>query len=91
MSPRIVEEEEEEDQDQADDQPPPAILRGLLTFTLAKPSRIKRIGVKVRGEAKTEWPEGELDISHVASKTRRFCLLKCLHVSSFCGCVVNCA
>ncbi|KAK4052432.1 hypothetical protein OIV83_002234 [Microbotryomycetes sp. JL201] len=40
------------------DEPPPAMLRGLLTFTLAKPSRIKDITVRLRGLARTEWPEG---------------------------------
>ena len=36
------------------------MLRGLLTLSLAKPTRIKRIGIKFRGLARTDWPEGEL-------------------------------
>ncbi|KAK4699498.1 arrestin-related trafficking adapter 3/6, partial [Phenoliferia sp. Uapishka_3] len=40
------------------DEPPPAMLRGLLTLTLARPSRIRDITVKFRGMARTEWPEG---------------------------------
>lgn len=41
------------------DEPPPAMLRGLLTLTLTKPSRIREISVRLRGIARTEWPEGE--------------------------------
>lgn len=41
------------------DEPPPAMLRGLLTLTLAKPSRIREISVRLRGIARTEWPEGQ--------------------------------
>lgn len=37
---------------------PPAILRGVLTVHLNKPTKIRKIGVKLIGEAKTEWPEG---------------------------------
>ncbi|GAA5969490.1 hypothetical protein JCM11641_008132 [Rhodosporidiobolus odoratus] len=40
------------------DEPPPATLRGLLTVTLSKPSRIKEISVRLRGIARTDWPEG---------------------------------
>ncbi|GAA5823094.1 hypothetical protein JCM11251_007483 [Rhodosporidiobolus azoricus] len=40
------------------DEPPPAMLRGLLTVTLSKPSRIKDISVRLRGIARTDWPEG---------------------------------
>ncbi|KAM0749112.1 hypothetical protein T439DRAFT_327607 [Meredithblackwellia eburnea MCA 4105] len=40
------------------DEPPPAMLRGLLTLTLSKPSRIRDITLKLRGIARTEWPEG---------------------------------
>lgn len=43
---------------EAADEPPPAMLRGLLTLTLAKPSRIRDISIKLRGIAKTDWPEG---------------------------------
>lgn len=41
------------------DEPPPAMLRGLLTLTLAKPSRIRDITVRIKGAARTDWPEGE--------------------------------
>jgi len=40
--------------------PPPAILRGLLVLNLSKPSRIRRINLRFKGVARTEWPEGEL-------------------------------
>lgn len=36
----------------------PAIIRGLLTLKLTKPSRIRRIEVKLEGKSRTEWPEG---------------------------------
>lgn len=44
------------------DEPPPALLRGLLTVTLSKPTRVKEILVRFKGIAKTDWPEGELTI-----------------------------
>jgi len=34
------------------------MLRGLLTLTLAKPTRIRKIDMKLKGTSKTEWPEG---------------------------------
>lgn len=40
------------------DEPAPALLRGLLTVTLSKPSRIKDISVRLKGVARTDWPEG---------------------------------
>ncbi|GAA6063662.1 hypothetical protein JCM10212_001661 [Sporobolomyces blumeae] len=40
------------------DEPPPALLRGLLTVTLSKPTRVKEILVRLKGIAKTDWPEG---------------------------------
>ncbi|KAI5477665.1 arrestin domain protein [Pseudohyphozyma bogoriensis] len=40
------------------DEPPPALLRGLVTLTLSKPSRIRDIVVKFRGISRTDWPEG---------------------------------
>ncbi|KAL7413078.1 hypothetical protein BDY24DRAFT_72785 [Mrakia frigida] len=40
------------------DDVPPALLRGVLTLTLTKPSRIKRIDIVLEGKARTEWPEG---------------------------------
>lgn len=36
----------------------PAILRGVLTLRLQKPTRIKKIEIKLEGKARTEWPEG---------------------------------
>lgn len=47
------------EESEAVDEPPPAVLRGLLTLTLAKPSRIRDITVKIKGTARTDWPEGE--------------------------------
>lgn len=41
------------------DEPPPALLRGLLTLNLSKPTRIKEINVKLKGITRTDWPEGE--------------------------------
>ncbi|GAA5921978.1 hypothetical protein JCM3775_003447 [Rhodotorula graminis] len=40
------------------DEPPPALLRGLLTVHLSKPTRIKDISVRFKGTARTDWPEG---------------------------------
>ena len=37
---------------------PPALLRGVLTLNLSKPSRIKRIDLTLEGKTRTEWPEG---------------------------------
>lgn len=48
------------EEEAAADEPQPAFLRGLLTLTLSKPSRIKDITVKLKGVARTDWPEGEL-------------------------------
>ncbi|WWC65955.1 uncharacterized protein I303_108577 [Kwoniella dejecticola CBS 10117] len=36
----------------------PAIVRGLLTLRLTKPTRIRSISIKLEGKARTEWPEG---------------------------------
>lgn len=44
---------------EAADEPPPAMLRGLLTLTLAKPSRIRDISMRLRGISRTDWPEGK--------------------------------
>ncbi|SCV71612.1 BQ2448_3200 [Microbotryum intermedium] len=41
-----------------DDEPAPAMLRGLLVLHLAKATRIREISVKLRGLARTNWPEG---------------------------------
>ena len=38
----------------------PAQLRGLLTLRLHKPTRIRKIEIKLEGRTRTEWPEGEL-------------------------------
>ncbi|GAA6000674.1 arrestin family protein [Rhodotorula paludigena] len=40
------------------DEPPPALLRGLLTVHLSKPTRVKEISVRFKGSARTDWPEG---------------------------------
>ncbi|OCF37134.1 cyclin binding protein [Kwoniella heveanensis CBS 569] len=36
----------------------PAMVRGLLTLRLNKPTRIRSIAIKLEGKARTEWPEG---------------------------------
>ncbi|WWC73545.1 uncharacterized protein I206_107517 [Kwoniella pini CBS 10737] len=36
----------------------PAMVRGLLTLRLSKPTRIRSISIKLEGKARTEWPEG---------------------------------
>ncbi|WWD20206.1 hypothetical protein CI109_104682 [Kwoniella shandongensis] len=36
----------------------PAMVRGLLTLRLSKPTRIRSITIKLEGKARTEWPEG---------------------------------
>lgn len=45
------------------DEPPPALLRGLLTVHLSKPTRVKEISVRFKGTARTDWPEGALFLS----------------------------
>lgn len=47
------------EEEAAADEPEPAFLRGLLTLNLSKPSRIREINVKLKGVARTDWPEGE--------------------------------
>lgn len=37
---------------------PPAMVRGLLTLRLQKPTRIRTVSATLEGKAKTEWPEG---------------------------------
>jgi hypothetical protein len=44
--------------DRADN--PPALLRGLLTLKLVKPTRIKSIEVLIEGTSKTDWPESTI-------------------------------
>ena len=39
---------------------PPALLRGLLTLKLVKPTRIKSIEVLLEGISKTDWPDGAI-------------------------------
>lgn len=43
---------------------PPAMLRGLLTLRLSKPTKIRSIAIKLTGKARTEWPEGESEAPH---------------------------
>ncbi|GBE80744.1 hypothetical protein BKA93DRAFT_236116 [Sparassis latifolia] len=46
---------------------PPGMLRGLLTLTLVKPTRISSIEIELMGKTSTAWPEGigarRIDIS----------------------------
>jgi hypothetical protein len=69
MSPDSAVEHEHEREDQVvmrhqdlgheeEEEGPPAMLRGLLTLTLAKPTRIRKIDAKLKGFTRTEWPEG---------------------------------
>lgn len=37
----------------------PAMVRGLLTLRLHKPTRIRSITVSLEGKSRTEWPEGK--------------------------------
>ncbi|KAK9895999.1 hypothetical protein P389DRAFT_170898 [Cystobasidium minutum MCA 4210] len=37
---------------------PPAIIRGVMTVHFSKPTRVKKIGIRLKGQSKTEWPEG---------------------------------
>ena len=41
----------------------PAMLRGLLTLRLSKPTRIRSISIQFTGKARTEWPEGTIAYS----------------------------
>ncbi|CAK9780678.1 hypothetical protein CC85DRAFT_313564 [Cutaneotrichosporon oleaginosum] len=43
---------------QARDDGPSAVVRGLLTLRLSKPTRIRNISITLEGNARTEWPEG---------------------------------
>lgn len=36
-----------------------AVIRGLLTLRLNKPTRIRNISIQLEGSARTEWPEGK--------------------------------
>ncbi|WOO77581.1 Arrestin-related trafficking adapter 3 [Vanrija pseudolonga] len=36
----------------------PAMIRGLLTLRLSKPTRIRNISISLEGKSRTEWPEG---------------------------------
>lgn len=56
---------------EAADEPPPAMLRGLLTLTLAKPSRIRDISMRLRGISRTDWPEGKVLSSWVVQSGQR--------------------
>ena len=44
----------------ADHPHPPALLRGLLTLKLVKPTRIKSIEVLLEGISRTDWPDGAI-------------------------------
>lgn len=61
----------------------PAMLRGLLTLRLTKPTRIRSIIVRLDGKARTEWPEGAciatsniLAPSRVTSSSRAVALIR---------------
>ena len=50
---------QQEQENAALDEPPPAMLRGILSVHLSKPTRIKEITIRLKGIARTDWPEGE--------------------------------
>lgn len=50
---------QQEQEHAALDEPPPAMLRGILSVHLSKPTRIKEITIRLKGVARTDWPEGE--------------------------------
>jgi hypothetical protein len=39
---------------------PPAIIRGVMTINFSKTTRVKKIGIRLKGQSKTEWPEVRL-------------------------------
>lgn len=39
---------------------PPAIIRGVMTVSFSKSTRVKKIGIRLKGQSKTEWPEVRL-------------------------------
>ena len=43
---------------QIDFDAPPSQLRGLVTLSLPRPSRIKEITITLQGKSRTDWPEG---------------------------------
>ncbi|KAF9228156.1 hypothetical protein BS17DRAFT_763711 [Gyrodon lividus] len=47
---------------QADPSDPPALVRGLLTLNVVKPTRISSIEVELEGVATTSWPEAVMSI-----------------------------
>lgn len=42
-----------------------AVVRGLLTLRLSKPTRIRNISISLEGNARTEWPEGKFGVSPI--------------------------
>lgn len=47
----------------------PAMLRGLLTLTLVKPTKISSIEITLEGKSQTAWPDGAYHIS-ITAKVR---------------------
>lgn len=48
----------------------PAMLRGLLTLALIKPTKISSIEITLEGKSQTAWPEGSFnhfDVMHIPS------------------------
>ncbi|KAH7921014.1 hypothetical protein BV22DRAFT_1097220 [Leucogyrophana mollusca] len=52
----------------AEDGASPALVRGLLTLNIVKPTRISSIELELQGKATTSWPE---DTNHVGVGARR--------------------
>lgn len=51
-------------------QAPPAMIRGLLTLNLVKPTKISSIEIELVGKTSTAWPEGVF--VHCRGKPRLF-------------------
>ncbi|KIJ15534.1 hypothetical protein PAXINDRAFT_169007 [Paxillus involutus ATCC 200175] len=49
---------ERESRHGGDTDPPPAVVRGLLTLKLAKPTKISSIELELQGSASTKWTQG---------------------------------
>jgi hypothetical protein len=50
---------ERESRHGGDTDPPPAVVRGLLTLKLAKPTKISSIELELQGSASTKWTQGK--------------------------------
>lgn len=51
---------------------PPALIRGLLTLTLVKPTKISSIEVELLGKTSTAWPEGTFALCSIHLTVRHY-------------------